>query len=87
MKPIAAEDRAEVLAACDASEGTRVVEARFNVSESWVRRIKQRRRETGQLAAQTIVGFNVATAHEPWKGLLAPNRIPEATRLQCGHGS
>lgn len=53
MKPIAAEVRADVLAACDANEGTRVVAVRFKVSESWVRRIKQRRRETGQVAAQT----------------------------------
>jgi transposase len=53
MEPITAEVRAEVLAACDAKEGTRVVAVRFKVSESWVRRIKQRRRETGQVAAQT----------------------------------
>lgn len=53
MKAIAAEVRAEVLAACDANEGTRVVAVRFKVSESWVRRIKQRRRETGQVVAQT----------------------------------
>jgi transposase len=50
MKPIDVEVRAEVLAACDANEGTRVVALRFNVSESWVRRIKQQRRETGQVA-------------------------------------
>jgi transposase len=53
MKPISAEVRAEVLAACDANEGTRVVAVRFKVSESWVRRVKQRRRETGQVTAQT----------------------------------
>ena len=53
MKPVPAEVRAEVFAACDADEGTRVVAVRFKVSESWVRRIKQRRRETGQVAAQT----------------------------------
>lgn len=53
MKSIAAEVRAQVLAACDANEGTRVVAVRFKVSESWVRRVKQRRRETGQVAAQT----------------------------------
>ena len=53
MNPIPAEIRAEVLAACDAQEGTRVVAVRFGVSESWVRRIKQRRRETGQVAPQT----------------------------------
>ena len=53
MKPIPAEVRAEVLAACDANDGTRIVAVRFKVSESWVRRIKQRRRETGQVAPQT----------------------------------
>ena len=53
MKPIPTEVRAEVLAACDAKEGTRVIAVRFNVSESWVRRIQQQRRETGQVAPQT----------------------------------
>ncbi len=36
--------------ACDAGAGTRAVATRFNVSESWVRRIKQERREQGKLA-------------------------------------
>ena len=53
MKPIAVEVRAEVLAACDANEGTRVIALRFRVSESWVRRVKQQRRETGQVAPRT----------------------------------
>ena len=50
MKPYDADFRAQVLAACDAKEGTRAVALRFDVSESWVRRIKQQRRETGQVA-------------------------------------
>ncbi len=50
MEPIAVEIRAEILAACDAGEGTRVVAVRFGVSESWVRRVKQQRRESNQLA-------------------------------------
>jgi transposase len=50
MEPYSAEFRAEVLAACDANEGTRAIAARFKVSDSWVRRIKQQRRETGQVA-------------------------------------
>jgi transposase len=50
MDSYSAEFRGEVLAACDANEGTRPIAARFRVSESWVRRIKQQRRETGQLA-------------------------------------
>jgi transposase len=50
MKPYSAEFRGEVLAACDANENTQAVALRFDVSESWVRRIKQQRRETGQVA-------------------------------------
>jgi transposase len=53
MDPYTAEFRGEVLAACDANEGTREVATRFKVSESWVRRIKQQRRETGQVAPKT----------------------------------
>ena len=48
--PYSKEFRREVLAACDAGEGTRAVAVRFRVSESWVRRIKQERRETGKTA-------------------------------------
>jgi transposase len=49
-----AEFRGEVLKACDTGDGTRVVATRFNVSESWVRRIKQERREQGKLAPLKI---------------------------------
>jgi len=47
------EFRGQVLAACDANEGTQAVALRFGVSESWVRRIIQQRRETGQVAAKS----------------------------------
>ena len=50
MEPYDAEFRGEVLAACDANEGTRAIAVRFKVSDSWVRQIKQKRRETGQIA-------------------------------------
>ena len=50
MEAYSTEFRGEVLAACDANEGTRVIAVRFKVSESWVRRINQQRRETGQIA-------------------------------------
>lgn len=53
MDPYSPEFRGEVLGACDANEGTQAVALRFNVSESWVRRIKQQRRETGQIAPKT----------------------------------
>jgi len=47
------EFRRDVLAACDAGEGTRAVALRFDVSESWVRRVKQERREQGKVAPHT----------------------------------
>jgi len=50
MEPYDAEFSGEVLAACDANEGTHDIAVRFKVSDSWVRRIKQQRRETGQVA-------------------------------------
>ena len=62
MDSCSAEFRGEVLAACDASEGTRDIAARFQVSESWVRRIQQQRRETGQLAPK-----KAAPRHPKWQ--------------------
>ncbi len=50
MESYSKEFRRDVLAACDAGEGTRAVALRFNVSESWVRRVKQERREQGKVA-------------------------------------
>ena len=47
------EFRREVLAACDAPLGTRAVALKFKVSESWVRRVKQERREHGKLGPAT----------------------------------
>ena len=48
-----AEFRQQVLAACDRGDGTRTVALHFSVSESWVRRIKQERREWGKVAPCT----------------------------------
>ncbi len=50
MKAYSREFRRDVLAACDAGEGTRAVALKFLVSESWVRRVKQERREQGKVA-------------------------------------
>ena len=47
------EFRREVLSACDDGGGTRAVATQYGVSESWVRRIKQERRETGKTAPRT----------------------------------
>lgn len=53
MEAYSREFRRDVLAACDAGGGTRGVALRFGVSESWVRRIKQERREQGKTAPCT----------------------------------
>jgi transposase len=53
MDAYSKEFRRDVLAACDAGGGTREVALRFQVSESWVRRVKQHRRERGQVAPKT----------------------------------
>jgi transposase len=52
MKPYSMDLRVRVVAACDAREGTRQqIAKRFGVSERWVRRLLQRRKETGSIAA------------------------------------
>jgi transposase len=41
--------RKRVLKDCDAELKTRAVAQKYSVSESWVRRLKQRRRENGEI--------------------------------------
>ena len=50
LKPYSKEFRGQVLAACDRGRSTREVATYFEVSESWVRRIKQERRELNKTA-------------------------------------
>lgn len=47
------EFRGQILAACDQGLGTQAVALKFEVSESWVRRVKQERRERGKLGPAT----------------------------------
>jgi transposase len=51
--------RARVLAACDAGEEAPAVAERFLVSESWVRRVRQVRRESGRVTAAPHAGGRV----------------------------
>jgi transposase len=44
--------RKRILADCDAGMGTQAVALKYLVSESWVRRLKQRRRENGEISAR-----------------------------------
>jgi transposase len=50
MKAYSLDLRERVLADCEGGEATEAVAARYRVSASWVRRLKQRRRETGSIA-------------------------------------
>ena len=52
MEPYDSEFRGKVLAACDTNEERRTIALRFKVSESWLRRIQQQPRESGQVAAK-----------------------------------
>ena len=48
MRAYSADLRGRVLADCDGGLGTRAVAAKYRVSEAWVRRLKQVRREVGR---------------------------------------
>jgi transposase len=57
--------RQRVVAACDEGTDTRVeIAERFAVSESWIRRLLQRRRETGSIAPKPH-GGGQAPAFDP----------------------
>src|SRR5690349_18881194 len=45
--------RERVLADCDGGMEVRQVAVKYRVSESWIRRLRQRRRENGELAPRT----------------------------------
>jgi transposase len=62
--------RERVLRDCDGGVGTQAVAAKYSVSQSWVRRLKQRRRETGRVAP-------VAQRHGP-----RPAWEPHAGRIR-----
>ena len=49
MKPYSMDLRERVIAACDAGRQTKEVARSFQVSPAWVRRLKQHRRERGDI--------------------------------------
>jgi transposase len=49
MKPYSTDLRRRVLADCDAGTGTDAVARKYSVSPSWVRKLKQQRRQTGSI--------------------------------------
>jgi transposase len=76
------ERRAEVLGACDAGKGTRQVALQFGVSESWVRRVKQQRRELGKVEPKLTRDRTPDwAAHADWLRAKVGER-PDATLLE-----
>jgi transposase len=68
--------RERVVAACDARDGTREqIAARFSVSVAWLRRLLQRRRETGSIAPRPRGG-----GRAPAFDAEAGRRLREAVR-------
>lgn len=57
MAPYSRDLRTRVLEDCDAGLASKDVAAKFRVSRSWVDRIKQRRRETGEIAPREQTVF------------------------------
>ena len=53
MRAYSPDLRQRVLADCDRGLTTRAVATKYSVSESWVRRLKQRRRLTGEMGPRT----------------------------------
>ena len=53
MKPYSMDLRQRVLKDADVGMSTRDVATKYEVSESWVRRLKQRRRENGEITPRS----------------------------------
>jgi len=80
MKAYSNDLRKRVADACDAREGTRAqIAARFSVSVAWVRRLLQRRRETGSLEPRPHGG-----GRPPALDAAADGRLRAAVRADPG---
>ncbi len=58
MKAYSLDLRERVLQDCDLGETTRGVATKYRVTQSWVRRLKQRRREHGEVAPRRAATSN-----------------------------
>ena len=79
MQAYSKEFRGEVLAACDAGGRTRAVARQFGVSEAWVRRIKQERRESGKTAPAATRRRTPRWAQETDRIVAVIARTPDLT--------
>ena len=71
MRPYSMDLRERVIAACDAGQDTSEVAEEFGVSPAWVRRLKQRLRETGSLAPKPHGGGQKPILDEQGRAKLA----------------
>lgn len=81
MAPYSMDLRTRVLRDCDAGKDAEEVAAKYSVSRSWVDRLKQRRRETGEIGPRRQTKFRRRTlsdADETKLGALVAAR-PDAT--------
>lgn len=77
MRPYSIDLRERVIAACDAGQDTSEVAEEFGVSPAWVRRLKQRLRETGSIAPKPHGG-----GHKPILDEQGRTRLVELLRSQ-----
>ena len=88
MKLYSIDLRTRILEDCDAGVSTRVVATKYRVSDSCVRRLKQRRRETGEIAPRERAPnkhpsrWHIRINSGNWS---TNNRTPRSTN--CEHGS
>jgi transposase len=71
--------RERVLADCDAGDSNDAVARKYRVSASWVRRLKQRRRETGSIAPRAQRRLQPRWAGHADEIRRAVGRRPDAT--------
>ncbi len=82
MKPYPADLRERVLADCDGGLTTRAAAAQYRVSESWVRRVKQERRELGKVEPKLTRNRTPDwAAHADWLRAKVAQQ-PDATLLE-----
>lgn len=83
MRAYSMDLRQRVVADCDGGPGTKVVAAKYHVSTAWVRRLKQRRRETGEIGPRRTgkpKGRRIAKHYERLRTLTAER--PDATLVE-----
>lgn len=88
MRAYSMDLRTRVLAALDAGDRTAVVADRFAVSRAWVRRLAQRRRETGEVdpRVRTPNPTKLRNHHDRIRTLLGtgPDRTLAELRAELG---